>query len=50
MVGWLVFLSPNRKRLALTGSFGMMVRKDQRGQGIGKRLIGELLTWRLPIQ
>ncbi|MFJ7662615.1 GNAT family N-acetyltransferase [Lysinibacillus sp. NPDC097162] len=45
VVGWLVFQSPNRKRLAHTGSFGMMVRKDYRGQGIGKRLIGELLTW-----
>ncbi|MEK5332489.1 GNAT family N-acetyltransferase [Lysinibacillus sp. FSL W8-0992] len=45
VVGWLVFQSPNRKRLAHTCSFGMMVRKDYRGQGIGKRLIGELLTW-----
>jgi RimJ/RimL family protein N-acetyltransferase len=47
IVGWLVFQSPNRKRLAHTGNFGMMVRKNQnqRGQGIGKRLIGELLTW-----
>lgn len=45
IVGWLAFQSPERKRLAHTGSFGMMVRKDQRGQGIGKRLIEALLTW-----
>lgn len=45
IVGWLAFQSPERKRLAHTGSFGLMVRKDQRGQGIGKRLIEELLIW-----
>lgn len=27
IVGWLVFQSPNRKRLAHTGSFGMMILK-----------------------
>lgn len=45
VVGWLVFQSTNRKRLAHTGSFGMMVQKEHRGKGIGKRLIEALLTW-----
>ena len=45
IVGWLAFQSPERKRLAHTGSFGIMVRKDYRGQGIGKRLIEALLIW-----
>ncbi|MFJ7666224.1 GNAT family N-acetyltransferase [Lysinibacillus sp. NPDC097195] len=45
IVGWLAFQSPERKRLAHTGSFGVMVRNDYRGQGIGKRLIEALLTW-----
>lgn len=45
MVGWLAFQSPERKRLAHTGSFGMMVCKEYRGQGIGKQLIEALLTW-----
>ncbi len=45
VIGWLAFQSPNRKRLAHTGSFGMMIQKNHRGQGIGKRLIEALLTW-----
>ena len=45
IVGWLVFQSPKRKRLAHTGSFGMMVAKEYRGQGIGKLLLKELLNW-----
>lgn len=45
IVGWLVFQSPNRKRLAHTGSFGMMIDRDSRGLGIGKMLIHDLLSW-----
>lgn len=45
VVGWIVFQSPNRKRLAHTGSFGMMIQKEYRGFGIGKKLINELLNW-----
>jgi len=44
-VGWLVFQSPPRKRLAHTGSFGMMVLNEYRGMGIGKLLLEELLKW-----
>lgn len=45
LVGWLVFQSPDRKRLAHTGSFGMMVAKEHRRRGVGKQLLTELLTW-----
>lgn len=45
IVGWIVFQSSPRKRLAHTGSFGMMVHKDFRDQGIGKALLQELLRW-----
>lgn len=45
VIGWLVFESPNRKRLSHTGSFETMIHKDYRGKGIGKMLIIELLKW-----
>lgn len=45
IVGWLVFQSPKRKRLAHTGSFGMMIAQAYRGQGIGELLLSELLKW-----
>lgn len=45
LAGWLVFQSPDRKRLAHTGSFRMMVAKENRSRGVGKRLLTELLTW-----
>jgi RimJ/RimL family protein N-acetyltransferase len=43
VVGWLVFQSQSRKRLAHIGSFGMMIRKEYRNKGIGKLLIKALL-------
>ena len=45
VVGWLVFRSPARKRIAHTGTFGMMMDKQYRGQGIGKQLLQGLLMW-----
>ena len=45
IIGMLVFQSPTRIRLSHTGTFGMMVDKRYRGQGIGMALIEELLTW-----
>jgi RimJ/RimL family protein N-acetyltransferase len=45
VVGWIVFLSQNRKRLSHTGSFGMMISKSYRGLGIGKMLVKALLDW-----
>lgn len=45
IVGWIVFQSSHRKRLVHTGSFGMMVHKNFRNQGIGKALLQELLRW-----
>ncbi|MFJ7736447.1 GNAT family N-acetyltransferase [Lysinibacillus sp. NPDC097287] len=45
IVGWLVFRAPVRKRIAHTGTFGMMMDKQYRGQGIGKKLLQELLKW-----
>ncbi|MDM5228539.1 N-acetyltransferase [Cytobacillus sp. NJ13] len=45
LVGFIVFRSKNTKRLSHTGSFTAMVKKEYRGQGIGKLLIQELLNW-----
>lgn len=45
VIGFIVFESPDRKRLSHTGSFETMIHRDFRGRGIGKMLISELLTW-----
>lgn len=45
VVGWIVFQSPSRIRVAHTGSFGMMVLKDYRQRGVGKALLKALLEW-----
>ncbi|MED2974239.1 GNAT family N-acetyltransferase [Fictibacillus sp. B-59209] len=45
IVGWIVFLSQNRIRLSHVGSIGMMIKKEYRSMGIGKKLINELLNW-----
>ncbi|MDG5472020.1 GNAT family N-acetyltransferase [Jeotgalibacillus sp. ET6] len=45
LAGWIVFQSSHRKRLAHTGSLGMMVGAEHRGKGIGKLLLNALLEW-----
>ncbi|MFP3389436.1 GNAT family N-acetyltransferase [Brevibacillus sp. SIMBA_076] len=45
IVGVIGFSSPNRKRLAHTGSIMMMISKDFRSKGLGKVLLQELLAW-----
>lgn len=45
VVGWIAFQSENRKRMFHKGSFGVMIRKNFRGMGIGKELIEALLDW-----
>ncbi|MGE7184201.1 N-acetyltransferase family protein [Peribacillus sp. NPDC006672] len=45
VIGWIVFQTENRKRMSHKGSFGVMIRKNFRGMGIGKELIGALLEW-----
>ncbi|WP_425414716.1 N-acetyltransferase family protein [Peribacillus kribbensis] len=46
VIGWIVFESTqNRKRLSHTGSFGMLIRNNYRGMGIGKMLLQVLLEW-----
>ncbi|MED3985771.1 GNAT family N-acetyltransferase [Peribacillus simplex] len=45
VIGWIGFQSENRKRMSHKGSFGMMIRKNYRGKGIGKELIEALLEW-----
>ncbi|WP_349730236.1 GNAT family N-acetyltransferase [Peribacillus frigoritolerans] len=45
VIGWIVFQSENRKRMSHKGSFGMMIRKNYRGKGMGKELLKALLEW-----
>ncbi|MBO0999988.1 GNAT family N-acetyltransferase [Bacillus sp. SD075] len=45
VIGWIVFQSENTKRMSHKGSFGIMIRKNFRGMGIGKELIETLLEW-----
>lgn len=45
VIGLIVFRSKNTKRLAHTGYFTTMIKKDYRDMGIGKLLIKELLNW-----
>ncbi|TCP29056.1 ribosomal protein S18 acetylase RimI-like enzyme [Scopulibacillus darangshiensis] len=44
-VGWIVCQSPGRKRLSHIGSLGMMIDKNYRDSGIGKKLINEVINW-----
>lgn len=45
VVGMIVFLSQNRKRLSHTGSLTMMIKQEHRNMGLGKLLLKELLAW-----
>jgi RimJ/RimL family protein N-acetyltransferase len=45
VVGWIMFSSPNRARLAHTGSIGILIKKEYRNIGIGKLLIQAVLDW-----
>ncbi|MDM5221118.1 GNAT family protein [Peribacillus sp. NJ11] len=45
VIGWIGFESENRKRMSHKGSFGLMIRKNYRGMGIGKELVQALLDW-----
>ncbi len=45
VVGWIVFISQVRKRMAHTGSFGVMIKREYRGSGIGKQLLQGMLAW-----
>jgi RimJ/RimL family protein N-acetyltransferase len=45
VAGLINFKSFDRKRLSHVGGFGVGVRKDVRGRGIGRALIETLLEW-----
>jgi RimJ/RimL family protein N-acetyltransferase len=45
VVGLIDFRSASSRRMSHTGSFGMLIRKDCRGMGIGRMLLQALLDW-----
>ncbi|WP_245959373.1 GNAT family N-acetyltransferase [Neobacillus piezotolerans] len=45
IAGFIMFQSPDRKRAAHTGTFGIMISKEHRDQGLGKLLLKTLLDW-----
>jgi len=45
IIGFLDFHGGQKFKLSHTGSFGMSVRKDYRGKGIGRLLIYKLFEW-----
>ncbi|WP_369814416.1 N-acetyltransferase family protein [Lysinibacillus sp. ZYM-1] len=45
IVGWLMFQSPPQKRISHTGTFGMVVASNIRGQGVGTLLLTKLIDW-----
>lgn len=45
VIGWLYFQSPRRVLLQHTGTFFMMVDEDYRQQGVGSKLLKQLLKW-----
>jgi RimJ/RimL family protein N-acetyltransferase len=45
IVGWIAFSSPDRLRLAHTGTIGILVKNGYRDKGIGKLLMQALLDW-----
>ncbi|SDC43953.1 Protein N-acetyltransferase, RimJ/RimL family [Melghirimyces thermohalophilus] len=45
IIGMLDVHGGKKKRLRHTGTFGMSVRKDWRGQGVGSLLFNQLINW-----
>jgi RimJ/RimL family protein N-acetyltransferase len=45
IIGFLDFYNGHRQRIKHQGSFGMIVKKDFRNQGVGKALLTVLLDW-----
>ncbi|GGE59116.1 GNAT family N-acetyltransferase [Priestia taiwanensis] len=45
VVGWTMFSSSDRARLAHAGSIGIFIKKEYRDIGIGRRLIQAILDW-----
>ncbi|WJQ13551.1 GNAT family N-acetyltransferase [Geobacillus stearothermophilus] len=45
IIGFLDFHNGNKQRTKHQGSFGMSVKKDFQGQGVGKALLAALLDW-----
>jgi RimJ/RimL family protein N-acetyltransferase len=45
IVGMIDFSASFKKRMRHCGEFGMMIKKDYWGQGIGRSLIEELISW-----
>ncbi|MHB1394499.1 MAG: GNAT family N-acetyltransferase [Clostridia bacterium] len=45
LVGMLDFSAPPNERTRHCGEFGMLVRKEYWGKGIGKSLVRELIEW-----
>ncbi|WP_408009935.1 GNAT family N-acetyltransferase [Pseudalkalibacillus sp. A8] len=45
VVGWIVFISQERRRMAHTGSIALMIKNENRGSGLGRQLLQEMLAW-----
>ena len=45
VVGWLVFQTEGRFKTRHTGKFGVMLREQARGKGLGTELVKYLIDW-----